>query len=147
MTNPLFKVTLALLSLISAVLIGQSLMGADHQSSGTETEMSTGVVNYQPPATDHDATALSIASARVNLLKQSATAGRQGSASVSLQVTSVDTATSPDNTANRQQPRNQENRRSFSFHYLDILEWMFAGRNDKAKHQPPQRPSTSLNAR
>lgn len=144
MTNSLFKVTLALLSLISAVLIGQTLIETVHQPSSTQTEISFSGVNYQPPTAIKDPTTLTIATARVNQVKQNIPARLRDAESAPLQFVSNESTTASDSTPARQQPRNQEQRRSFSFHYLDILEWMFAGRNDKAKPQPPQRPSTSL---
>lgn len=143
MTNPLFKVTLALLSLISAVLIAQSLLGVGQQSSAMQTDMNNGVVVQQQSANTTEATVLSLAAARVNLLKQPPSASSEGT---QLQLSNTESQTPSDTAANRQQPNNQVNRRAFSFHYLDILEWMFAGRNDKAKHQQPQRPSTSFSA-
>jgi len=132
MTNPLFKVTLALLSLISAVLIGQSLIGPVQHAPVMHAEVNNDVIAHQH------------ASLQSTLPKQAVDTPRLRAELVSSQASQQDHGASAENASNRQQSASQNQRRSFSFHYLDILEWLFANRGEKAKHQQQQRPSTSL---
>lgn len=44
---------------------------------------------------------------------------------------------------NSAEPAYSSGRRSFSFHYLDILELLFSAKNDAVKAPRPQPPSTS----
>lgn len=128
MTNPLLKVTLIILSLISAVFVGQVLLGSAHTSPAHVQGLP---VNLAPSAQ-----ALSQPLAKPNA-EQTTESG----------VRSQSTDTGPASDAAPAAPRQsstQNRGRSFSFHYLDILEWLFAGRGEKAKHHQPQRPSTTL---
>lgn len=49
------------------------------------------------------------------------------------------TAAQSEQTAKRK-PASQ--RRSFSFHYLDVLEWLFSGNRERAPTPPQQGPNT-----
>ncbi|MCC5880514.1 MAG: hypothetical protein JJU03_11550 [Idiomarina sp.] len=133
MTNPLLKVTLILLSLSSAVFFGQAIL-----SSSQNTSVNTQGLSIQ--ATD-------LVDSRFEL---PATQSQQTSQPFSKRQAAGDTPPSQDSNsstpARQHASPSQDSRRSFSFHYLDILEWMFAGRGEKAKQRQSQRPSASLGA-
>lgn len=144
MANPLLKMTLMLLSLLSAALVGHGLMDAEHSSRSSVTKNTPNQVTVQTTTdTDfyHQSVALPTETKSLHLDSFSAP-----SSVIRSHLQAHDqqgkNATSTEVTPNQQmQQRRKNNQRSFSFHYLDILEWMFAGRGEKAKRHQLHTPS------
>lgn len=132
MTNPLLKVTLILLSLSSAVFFGQAIL-----SSSQNTSVNTQGLSLQ-------ATTLADTRFEIPATQSQPSSKRQADSDTAPAQDSISSA--PPTPARQHSSPSQDSRRSFSFHYLDILEWMFAGRGEKAKQRQSQRPSASLAA-
>lgn len=111
MANPLLKMTLMLISLLSASLVGYGFMDAEPSRSQAIQVVSLSHLEARAPRDDKPVT----------------------------QNTNHEAVTPAEATPNQQRRKHQ---RSFSFHYLDILEWLFAGRGEKAKQHQLHRPST-----
>lgn len=142
MANPLLKMTLMLLSLFSAALVGHGLMDAEHSSHSYATKNAPNQVTAQTTTdTDFYYEPVTLLGETKSLHFNSFSApssvihshleahDQQGKNATPTEATQI-------------QQRGKNNQRSFSFHYLDILEWMFASRGEKAKRHQLHRPST-----
>lgn len=137
MANPLLKMTLMLLSLFSAALVGQGLLDAEQSSRSSVTKAATNQMTHDAATGTDFYHEPGEAKGLPQSLPEARIQQRDTQSIYHKNATPTEAASSQ-----QIQQRNKKNQRSFSFHYLDILEWMFAGRGEKAKRHQLQSPST-----